>query len=62
MYFCFPEFVAPKTPVSVAKMSKPKVKTPVVSVTPPAVNKKKKKGKQHVLKNVNAEKHNGTSF
>ena len=54
--------MAPKTPVSVAKMSKPKVKTPVVTVTPPAVNKKKKKGKQHVLKNAKAEKHNGTAF
>ena len=58
----FSEFVAPKTPLSAGKMSKPKVKTPVVTVTPPAVNKKKKKGRQQVLKKDKTEKHDGISF
>ena len=38
-------FAVPKTPVGVSKTSKPKVKTPVVTVTPPAGSKKKTKKK-----------------
>ena len=54
--------MAPKTPLSGGKMSKPKVKTPVVTVTPPAVSKKRKKAKQQVLKTDVTEKHNGINF